>query len=543
MTPAVFALFTRSLREDIRSSAMVWARCGMAAAILFVMLQSQVSRPFGATGRDFFAAVVAINVAFICVAMLSYFAGAITEEKEDGTLGLLRMTNLNPVTILLGKSTSRLCGALLLLMVQFPFALLAVTLGGLHWEQVSSCYAILAAFLFFGANAGLLGSVLARRTPVAAVITGVIAAVFVLGGDFAAQVLDDIFSGSWRHDHPALDGSVSFWRRTSVGQALHEGLYDRNVGWFPFGTIALLTGGGCVAFVVAWFLFDRFCVDDPAVAPRRSGPRWLQWAGFFFPRNRGRAWTGSRLEAVAWKDFQFLHGGLRIAVVKTVACSIGAVGVLFVEFGRMAKSDLGPLECLLASADLRNWDFQWREYFRAMAGITFVALCAEAVFAASRIFRSERNQRTLSSLVALPHDLPGLIAAKRRAALLSMLPVGVAFSVSWIGAIGAIRPSLGAPTGDKSGLLFFFGLMFLIWTIGQFFLNLRLVAWFSLRMKWGGLPLALTLSFVGNMFGTIIMAFLFREGATVLVPIVTWIVAYALKLALHRRIELAASEN
>ena len=52
------------------------------------------------------------------------------EEKEEQTLGLLRMTGLSPLSILLGKSTSRLCGALLLLAAQFPFTIFAVTLGG-----------------------------------------------------------------------------------------------------------------------------------------------------------------------------------------------------------------------------------------------------------------------------------------------------------------------------------------------------------------------------------------------------------------------------
>ena len=56
----------------------MWARSGMAVAILFVMLPFHMARMFGAAGRDFFASVVALNAAFICVAMLSYFAGAIT---------------------------------------------------------------------------------------------------------------------------------------------------------------------------------------------------------------------------------------------------------------------------------------------------------------------------------------------------------------------------------------------------------------------------------------------------------------------------------
>jgi ABC-type transport system involved in multi-copper enzyme maturation permease subunit len=540
MTPALFALFTRSLREDVRSAAMVWARSCMAGAILFVMLVSHISRPFGATGRDFFASVVTINVAFICIAMCSYFAGAITEEKEDGTLGLLRMTNLSPVAILLGKSTSRLCGALLFLLVQFPFALLAVTLGGLRWEQVSACYAILAAFLFFAANAGLLGSVIARRTPIAAVITGAVAAVFVLGGDFAAHLLDDILPGFSRRNHPALNGVVSFWQQASVGQALHSTLYAWDAGEFPLGTTAFLMCGGFIAFAIAWLGFDRFCSDDPAVSSRRSGSLWTSWAGVLFSRHRGRAWTGPRLEAVVWKDFQFLHGGRRIAVVKTAAYLVCAVALLLAEFGSFAKANPSTSGSLLAAADWRNWDFQWRDFFRTMAGLTFLALCAEALFAASRIFRSERNQRTLSGLAALPHDLPELIAAKQRAALLAMVPIRVFFGVSMIGAIIATPAALGV---REFGLLGFFLLMFLVWIIGQFLLNVRLVAWFSLRIKWGGLPLAMAVSFFGNMIGTALMGLMFREGASVLVPLATWLTAHSLKLALQRRIELAASED
>ena len=53
------------------------------------------------------------------------------EEKEEQTLGLLRMTGLNALSILLGKSTSRLLGALLLLLAQFPFTIFAITLAHL----------------------------------------------------------------------------------------------------------------------------------------------------------------------------------------------------------------------------------------------------------------------------------------------------------------------------------------------------------------------------------------------------------------------------
>src|SRR5688500_17028932 len=121
---ALLALFARSVREDTRSKALFWARVGIAAAVLFAMFRARIFiGAGGAPGLAFFSSVVWMNFVFVCIAGVSYFASSITEEKEEGTLGLLRMTDLSPVAILLGKSTSRLLGGLLLLLVQVPFVL------------------------------------------------------------------------------------------------------------------------------------------------------------------------------------------------------------------------------------------------------------------------------------------------------------------------------------------------------------------------------------------------------------------------------------
>jgi ABC-type Na+ efflux pump permease subunit len=112
---------------------------------------------------------------------LSYFSSAITEEKEEMTLGLLRMTNLNPLSILLGKSTSRLCGALLLLAAQLPFTLLAVAFGGISTRQIMAAYCTLAAYILLLSNLALLFSVTARRTAAAAFFTGLMLFIYLVG--------------------------------------------------------------------------------------------------------------------------------------------------------------------------------------------------------------------------------------------------------------------------------------------------------------------------------------------------------------------------
>ena len=167
MTSPLLALFTRSLREDTRGRMTYFARGGLAAFTLLVTAGTTIgSRWKGAPGLEFFVVVVTLQAVCVTIAGLGYFASAVTEEKEEMTLGLLRMTNLNPLSILLGKSTSRLCGALLLLAVTFPFALLAVTLGGISAHQIVASLLALGAYTFFLCNLALLGSVIARRTAV-----------------------------------------------------------------------------------------------------------------------------------------------------------------------------------------------------------------------------------------------------------------------------------------------------------------------------------------------------------------------------------------
>ena len=114
MNLPAFALFERSLRLESRSALMTWSRVGLLGIILFVLLPTQAGARagiFGAHGLNFLRQMVWTNFWFISLAGLSYFASTITEEKEEMMLGLLRMTDLNAVAILLGKSTSRLVGA------------------------------------------------------------------------------------------------------------------------------------------------------------------------------------------------------------------------------------------------------------------------------------------------------------------------------------------------------------------------------------------------------------------------------------------------
>src|SRR6187549_221742 len=94
----LFALFHRAIREHARSGALVGARAGLALTLLVCLLYARASSlSVGSSGLMYFEAIIWVNAIYITIAGCSFFASVITEEKEQGTLGLLRMTDISPL--------------------------------------------------------------------------------------------------------------------------------------------------------------------------------------------------------------------------------------------------------------------------------------------------------------------------------------------------------------------------------------------------------------------------------------------------------------
>jgi hypothetical protein len=311
------ALFERSLRLETRSMLMSWGRAGLLGLILLMLFPIQsMARAgwYGAPGLRFLQELVWLNVLFITLAGLSYFASAITEEKEEMMLGLLRMTDLNPVAILLGKSTSRLVGALLLLLVQVPYVLLAVTLGGVGLLQIVASYGTLLSYLFLVCNVALMFSVVFRNTTTAAASTLGFLLLFLLGHYWAADIDHHIASshllnpqqGPWS----ILTSLIHLWRQATpidrLGAIFQTGFAGPAIGFQVWSNLAL----GVVFFLLAWMVFDWCTRQEKEAAPPRY---WF----------RHRATRRSRIpphlvgiRAVSWKDFTFICGGKLGLVLK-----------------------------------------------------------------------------------------------------------------------------------------------------------------------------------------------------------------------------------
>ncbi len=452
MTSPLLALFIRSVREDTRAKSTYWARAGLAAFMLVVMAMAALARATGgAPGLVFLQSAAWLQAMFLTISGLGYFGSAITEEKEDETLGLLRMTNLSPLSILLGKSTSRLGGALLLLAAQLPFTFLAVTLGGVSPRQVLAAYCTLGAYTFLLGNLALLASVLMPRTVAAAALTGgVLLGAFTLGGAFV----------------PQLAAASPFHRLRTIFQTGFDGQVA------GFQVIASLIAG-VVFFLLAWLFFRAFCeASSEGASASATSRRWLR-RGWFAPE---RPEAGRALQ---WKDYHFLHGGKFVTACKWAACAA------LIVFVAVNSRDSGG--------------FSVAEFFPQLFAIGAFCLIAETGFIASRICAVEVRDKTLSSLALLPQNLPQTFREKvhgcRRCFVPSAALLGLALLTAIIGAFGH--------AWGNAALAVFFGGMSFVYAFAMAYLGACLTLYLSLRMKRGALPLAIIICLASSIVAVV----------------------------------------
>jgi ABC-type transport system involved in multi-copper enzyme maturation permease subunit len=466
----IWALMERSLRTDARNW---WSHGLRLAAILsgYGALWSAIesARWFGAPGLHFFEMLVTLNGLLIAAGGIGYFSSTITEEKEEGTLGLMLMAGLNPLGILLGKFGSRLMQAGLLVLLQIPFALLAVTLGGVTLQQVAAAMAALLSLLFLTANLGLLASVLSRNSRQAAFRMTLAIVVYCL----LAFVLHEAQRYLVRTGRM---GSTALVWINEITQASYFTRVSRvmSSGWSGSAISVhemVHVTGGLLAFGLAWGLFG-WATRQPDSEPLTRG-----WLGFKIGSRRlftpGRVWSA---RPIPWKEFYFLIGGwpwlaLKLGAYLTLMASVWIYWHLWLNY--------------------QTWSPRHDVAVEVNVVFLSLLLALEGAVLASRIFHDEVRGQTWSSLAGLPASLAAIAYTKAASALAGLAPV--LFCLFWM------------LFGTESGRRGFGDIMddVVLWGIVMAFTAVaHLAALFSLYVRWGTVPLAAAavwLPFIGFM--------------------------------------------
>lgn len=157
----------RELRVAARRSSTYWMRTGVVLVVVlvagWVFMVSTGSRS-SEIGRMLFYVLTAAAALYCLFAGVRSTADCLSEEKREGTLGLLFLTNLRGYDIVLGKLAANSLGTIYGVLAIIPALGLPILLGGTSVGQVIRVSASLVVMLSFSLTAGMLASAICRSS-------------------------------------------------------------------------------------------------------------------------------------------------------------------------------------------------------------------------------------------------------------------------------------------------------------------------------------------------------------------------------------------
>jgi len=400
LTKAV-ALLSQTFRVDVRQLRTHLLRGGIALGVLWLLSIIHFDSSWRSSpGLQFCEGLTFSTMVMLTLLGAFYFPSVITEEKEEHTLGLLRMAGVSSLTLLLGKSVARVGVVLLLIAVSLPYWWLCVTLGGVTTTQVAAVAVSLAAHLALMSQIGTLCSVYFTTTGRACVASMITIFLLLFGPLIAEELLRefDVITRGNSPFPPLYHNMAPYQLSMIVRPGYTGGLLSTQV-WTNFAAAFLLLG-------ISWLLLDRVNTYDQV--PGRES-RLLAWLRSHLPepvrRRRAprRAPDGPVGRAILWKDFRQFGGGYRWWMLRALGYFV--MGFLF---------------------SLDGWGRYWQRVGVGLIVTAFWAGIAEIVFHAGHLLYREVKNQTWDSLRMLPVSTASIVRRKILAALWALVPTFVA---------------------------------------------------------------------------------------------------------------------
>jgi ABC-type transport system involved in multi-copper enzyme maturation permease subunit len=343
------------------------------------------------TGRfaeRFALTVLAVQLLAVLVLTPAVVGGAITDERDRGTLDLLRTTALTDREIVLGKLLARLAAVGAVVAAGLPVLALAFLFGGIDPDRVLAAYAVTAGAGFgVGACSAYLATVrdnlrgvVLTAYAVLLVATAVGSACWLVPGMAGLSPVSALFASQFPPDPVRMPAAAAKWH-----------------GWnWPIAYAIVYGGGGltCIRLAIANVRTTGVKrLDD--VDPGRPTQRR------FFARP-----LDDDADPLAWQEREFggrrLGGGWLSVGGSFVLFAFGAV--LFVGLATVAERG-GSIGVALDRAA--------RPLVAFAAVVTPLLVGTRLADAIGR----EKDRQTLDALLLLPGERRQILRSKLKAAL------------------------------------------------------------------------------------------------------------------------------
>jgi ABC-type transport system involved in multi-copper enzyme maturation permease subunit len=208
----VFPVVERELRAASRRRGTYWVRFVAAAVAIviagWILLLTRDSVQSDQISKSIFIALSIFAFIYCLFAGVRNTADCISEERREGTLGLLFLTDLKPFDVLFGKLAATSLNSLYGLVAMFPVLALPLLLGGMTFDQYSVMLLVLLNTLFLSLAVGLCVSTYVQGERAAMSLTLFMVFFFCFGWSIFGWLLIDQILG-W-------DGAFEKWWSEAV---------------------------------------------------------------------------------------------------------------------------------------------------------------------------------------------------------------------------------------------------------------------------------------------------------------------------------------
>ncbi len=158
----------RELRVAARKRSTFWIRVGAVSLTLVIafsllVIFKQIGGAVPNKGKILFGILSWMAFGYAFAAGVFLTADSLSEEKREGTLGLLFLTDLRGYDVVLGKLAATSLHAVYGVVAAFPVLAISLLLGGLLGVEFWTGILAILNMLFVSLAAGLLASTLARE--------------------------------------------------------------------------------------------------------------------------------------------------------------------------------------------------------------------------------------------------------------------------------------------------------------------------------------------------------------------------------------------
>ncbi len=263
----------RELRVAARRRATYWSRLVMALVAIILgagVLLANLGAPQSTLGNFVFTALAVLALIYCLSSGRRSTADCLSEEKREGTLGLLFLTDLNGYDVVLGKLVATSLNAFYGLLAVFPVIAIPLLLGGITNGEFWRLVLVLLNTFLFSLAVGIFSSALTHdaRRAMALNFALIFAFTAALPGCALAVNLSSgvTFSPACFFTSPIF----CFWQSFELHYRV-----DRHSFWWSLGVIHGLTW---LLLIQASRIVPRSWQDRPLPMPRTAkAPRQSLW--------------------------------------------------------------------------------------------------------------------------------------------------------------------------------------------------------------------------------------------------------------------------